>query len=175
MRLDNDSDELSSGRLFIHGRLNDPMTGGPLYCRVLSFDAAWVKYEPIYHREDGSERLGTPRQLPIEGLLKETFGGWYQGSWPPPAILKAPRGLSVPMGVPLAETCSSWSPKATAASVDPESAREASKGAADPPDTAAAWRGTALGTLRRPLSRLDTAAAEIARPIPSPILAAHSA
>jgi hypothetical protein len=33
MRLDNDSDELSPGRLFIHGRLNDPMTGGPLYGR----------------------------------------------------------------------------------------------------------------------------------------------
>jgi hypothetical protein len=51
MRLDNDSDEVSAGRLFIHGRLNDPMTGGPLCCRVLSFDAAWVEYEPIYHRE----------------------------------------------------------------------------------------------------------------------------
>src|ERR1700694_2387102 len=51
MRLDNDSDELSPGRLFIHGRLNDPMTGGPLYCRVLSFDDSWVQYEPIYHRE----------------------------------------------------------------------------------------------------------------------------
>ena len=54
------ADELSIGRLFIHGRLNDPMTGGPLYCRILSFDAAWVEYEPIYHREDGSERLGSP-------------------------------------------------------------------------------------------------------------------
>jgi hypothetical protein len=33
MRLDNDSDELSLGRLFIYGQLNDPMTGGPLHCR----------------------------------------------------------------------------------------------------------------------------------------------
>ena len=98
MRLDNDSEELSPGRLFIHGQLNDPMTGGPLYCRILSFDAAWVKYEPIYHREDGSERLGSPRRLPIEGFLEETFGGWYRGTWPPPAILGAPRpGLPVPM------------------------------------------------------------------------------
>jgi hypothetical protein len=28
------SDELSPGRLFIPGRLNDPMTGGLLYCRI---------------------------------------------------------------------------------------------------------------------------------------------
>ena len=70
MRLDHDSDELSPGRLFIHGRLNDPMTGGPLYCRILSFDAAWVEYEPIYHREDGSERIGSLRRLPIGGFLE---------------------------------------------------------------------------------------------------------
>jgi hypothetical protein len=38
MRLDNPSDELSTGRLFIHARLNDPMTGGPLYCRIRAFD-----------------------------------------------------------------------------------------------------------------------------------------
>jgi hypothetical protein len=65
MRLDNLSEELLPGRLFIHGQLNDPMTGGPLYCRILSFDGALVEYEPIYHREDGSERLGSPRRLPI--------------------------------------------------------------------------------------------------------------
>src|SRR3984893_12411886 len=98
MRLDNHSQELSPGRLFIHGQLNDPMTGGPLYCRILSFDAAWVEYEPIYHREDGSERLGSPRRLPIEGFLEETFGGWYEGTWPPPAIVRGARqGLPVPM------------------------------------------------------------------------------
>ena len=34
MRLGHDSDELSAGRLFIDGRLNEPMTGGPLYCRI---------------------------------------------------------------------------------------------------------------------------------------------
>jgi hypothetical protein len=97
MRLGNDSDELSPGRLFIHGQLNDPMTGGPLYCRLLSFDPASVEYEPIYHREDGSERLGSRRGLPIEGFLEETFGGWYEGTWPPPAIVKARAGLPVPM------------------------------------------------------------------------------
>ena len=85
MRLENNSDELSPGRLFIHGQLNDPMTGGPLYCRILSFDAAWVEYEPIYHREDGSERLGSPPRLPIGGFFEETFGGWYEGTWAPPA------------------------------------------------------------------------------------------
>src|SRR5207248_11572571 len=97
MRLDNDSEELSPGRLFIHGRLNDPMTGGPLYCRILSFDPAWVKYEPIYHREDGSERLGSPRRLPSEGFLEETFGGWYEGTCAPAAILRARAGLPVPV------------------------------------------------------------------------------
>jgi hypothetical protein len=39
----------------------------------LSFDAAWVEYEPTYHREDGSERLGSPRRLPIGGFFEETF------------------------------------------------------------------------------------------------------
>src|SRR3981081_3627819 len=97
MRLDNDSDGLSAGRRSTHGRLNDPMTGGPLYCRILSLDAAWVEYEPVYHREDGSERIGSPRRLRVEGFLEETFGGWSRGSWPPPAILRAPRGLPVPM------------------------------------------------------------------------------
>ena len=97
MGLENHSEELSPGRLFIHGQLNDPMRGGPLYCRILSFDGARVEYEPIYHREDGSERLGSPRRLPIGGFFEETFGGWYQGTWPPPAILRAPRGLPGPM------------------------------------------------------------------------------
>jgi hypothetical protein len=51
----------------------------------------------LYHREDGSERLGSPRRLPIEGFLEETFGGWYEGTWPPPAIVRARAGLPVPM------------------------------------------------------------------------------
>ena len=72
------------------------MTGGPLYCRILSFDAARVEYEPIYHRETG--RTGScPRRLPIGGFFEETFGDWYVGTWPPPAILRAPGGLPVPM------------------------------------------------------------------------------
>jgi hypothetical protein len=29
------------------------MTGGPLYCRIRSFDGSQVEYEEIYHREDG--------------------------------------------------------------------------------------------------------------------------
>jgi len=97
MRLDNDSDELSAGRLFIHGRLNDPMTGGPLYCRILSLDAAWVEYEPVYHREDGSERIGSAHQLPLEGFLELSFGRWYEGSSAPPAAPRRPRGQPVPL------------------------------------------------------------------------------
>ncbi|MBJ7598823.1 hypothetical protein [Candidatus Nephthysia bennettiae] len=45
MRLDNHSKEFSPGRLFIHGQLNDPMTGGPLYCRILSPDGTLVEYD----------------------------------------------------------------------------------------------------------------------------------
>ena len=97
MRLENPSDELIPGRIFIHGQLNEPMTGGPLYCRVLAFNGALVEYEPIYHREDGSERLGTPRRLPIAGFIEDTFGGWYEGTWPPPAIVRARRGQPVPL------------------------------------------------------------------------------
>jgi hypothetical protein len=58
MRLDNPSDELLPGRLFIHARLNDPMTGCSLYGRILAYDGALVEYEQIYRRADGSERLG---------------------------------------------------------------------------------------------------------------------
>ncbi len=97
MRLDNDYDELSPGRLFIHGRLNDSMSGGPLYCRLRAFDGAEVEYEEIYHREDGSERIGSPRRLPIQFFIEETFGGWYTRTSPPPAPARAPRGLPVPM------------------------------------------------------------------------------
>jgi hypothetical protein len=79
-------------------RSQEHVSGGPLYCRILSFDSALVEYEPIYHREDGSERLGSHRWLPIAGFIEETFGGWYEGTWPPPAIVRAPRpGLLVPM------------------------------------------------------------------------------
>jgi hypothetical protein len=90
MRLDNHSEELRPGRLFTHGRLSDPMTGGALYCR--GFDGEWVHYEEIYHRADGSERIGAPWRLPIGDFIEGTFGGWYEGSSPPPA---APDGLGV--------------------------------------------------------------------------------
>jgi hypothetical protein len=54
MGLDNHSDEIAPGRLFTHARLNDPMTGGPLYCRIRGVEGDLVEYEEIYHREDGS-------------------------------------------------------------------------------------------------------------------------
>src|ERR1700737_3746407 len=97
MRLDHHSDELSPGRLFIHARLNDPMTGGPLYCRIRGVEGDLVEYEEIYHREDGSERIGAPWRRPIGGFIEGTFGGWYQGSSPPPAAPMRPRGQPVPM------------------------------------------------------------------------------
>ncbi|MDQ6792881.1 MAG: hypothetical protein M3075_19880 [Candidatus Dormibacteraeota bacterium] len=54
--MQNPSDQLRPGRLFIHGRLNDPVTGGPLYCRIRALEGNLVKYESISRREDGSER-----------------------------------------------------------------------------------------------------------------------
>jgi hypothetical protein len=97
MRLDNDLDELSPSRLFIHRRLNDPMTGGPLYCRIRAFEGDLVEYETIYHREDGSERIGSAHQLPLEGFLELSFGRWYEGSSAPPAAPRRPRGQPVPL------------------------------------------------------------------------------
>ena len=53
---------------------------GPLYCRILSFDSALVEYEPIYHREDGSERPGSHRWLPIAGFIQETLRSLLRGN-----------------------------------------------------------------------------------------------
>jgi hypothetical protein len=50
------------------------MTGGPLYCRIRAFDGALVEFETIYHREGGSERIGRPSRMPIEGFIEVTFG-----------------------------------------------------------------------------------------------------
>ena len=77
--------------------LNDPLTGGPLYCRIRAFEGDLVEYETIYHREDGSERIGSAHQLPLEGFLELSFGRWYEGSSPPPAAPRRPRGQPVPL------------------------------------------------------------------------------
>jgi hypothetical protein len=91
------SQELRPGRLFIRARLNDPITGGPLYCRILAFEGDLVEYEMIYHREDGSERIPKPSRMPLDGFLKLVFGRWYEGSSPPPAAPTRPRGQPVPL------------------------------------------------------------------------------
>ena len=91
------SDELRRGRLFIHGRLNDPITGGPLYCRIRAFEGDLVEYETIYHREDGSERIAKPSQMPLDGFLELVFDRWYEGSSPPPVAPTRPRGQPVPL------------------------------------------------------------------------------
>jgi hypothetical protein len=54
------------------GPAQRPHAGGPLYCRIRTFDGALVEYQTIYHREDGSERIGIRHQLPINGLLEVT-------------------------------------------------------------------------------------------------------
>jgi len=62
MRLNNDSNELSTGRLFIHGRLTDPMTGGPLYCRILSYRPTRALPRPAAQRAGPAETpQGTKR------------------------------------------------------------------------------------------------------------------
>jgi hypothetical protein len=95
--MENPSDELRPGRLFTHGRLNDPMTGAPLYCRARALQGNLVKYEEIYHWEDGSERIGTPYRLPVDGFLELSFGRWYEGRSPPPAPATRQRGQPVPL------------------------------------------------------------------------------
>ncbi|MDQ6716644.1 MAG: hypothetical protein M3Z83_11100 [Actinomycetota bacterium] len=86
------------GRLFTHGRLNDPMTGGPLYCRIRAVEPGRVEYEAIYHRDDGAERIGAPWRLPVAHFIESTFGHWYEGTTPPPAVARARGGEPVPMG-----------------------------------------------------------------------------
>jgi hypothetical protein len=51
----------------------------------------------IYHRDDGSERIASPRRLSLEGFLELSFAHWYEGSWPPPAVPTRPRGQPVPL------------------------------------------------------------------------------
>ena len=66
--MENPSHELRPGRLFVHGRLNDPITGGPLYCRIRAFEGDLVEYETICHCEDGSERIPKPSRLPLRSF-----------------------------------------------------------------------------------------------------------
>jgi hypothetical protein len=98
MRPDNPSEELSPGRLFIHDPLNDSMTGGPVYCRIRPDVGDLVEYEDIYHREHDSERIPPPWRVPIGHFTEATFGGWYEGNSPPPAMpVRERRGIPVPL------------------------------------------------------------------------------
>ena len=45
--MENPSQEIRPGRLFIHGGLNDPSTGGSLYCRIRAVEEDLVEYEAI--------------------------------------------------------------------------------------------------------------------------------
>ena len=81
--------ELTLRKVSHHGRISE-WTLNPL----------WVRLDRDEHAEFGIERLylvSRGRRLPIGGFFEETFGGWYEGTWPPPAIVRAPRGLPVPM------------------------------------------------------------------------------
>jgi hypothetical protein len=59
------------------GSLTTPMTGGPLYCRIRAFDGYPGRVRKDLPREDGSERIGSRRRLPIQFFVEETFEGWY--------------------------------------------------------------------------------------------------
>jgi hypothetical protein len=89
--------EARPGRLFVHAQLTDPGTGGPLYCRVRAVEGELIEYEMIHHRDDGSERIGSPWRVTSGHFVASTFGRWCEGSSPPPAIARAPGGEPVPM------------------------------------------------------------------------------
>jgi hypothetical protein len=96
--MEDPSAELRPGRLFIRARLNDPLTGGPLYCRIRAFQGDVVEYETIYHREDGSERIPKPSRMPLDGFLELVFDRWCEGrSPPPPPAPTRPGGQPVPL------------------------------------------------------------------------------
>ena len=65
------------------GSLTTPMTGGPLFCRIRALMGTLAGYEEIYHRGDGSDRIGSRRRLPIQFFVEETFRGWYARTSPP--------------------------------------------------------------------------------------------
>jgi hypothetical protein len=73
------------------------LTGGLLYCRIRAFEGDLVEFETIYQRDDGSERIGKPSRLPLDGFLELSFGRWYEGSSPPTAAPTRPRGQPVPL------------------------------------------------------------------------------
>ena len=62
------------------------MTGGLLSCRIRAFEGDLVEFETIYHRDHGSEPIGKPSRLPLDGFLELSFGRWDEGSSPPPAV-----------------------------------------------------------------------------------------
>jgi len=51
----------------------------------------------LYQHDGGSERTGTPSRVPLQAFPERTFGGWYEGSSPPPAAPTRPRGQPVPL------------------------------------------------------------------------------
>jgi hypothetical protein len=85
------------GRLFVHAKLTDPGRGGPLYCRVRAVEKELIEYEMIHHRDDGSERIGSPWRVPRDYFEGSAFGGWYEGTTPPAVVPQPRQGQSVPL------------------------------------------------------------------------------
>ena len=61
----------SGGALVVLDRANGRIVGSSRYAH-LTLDGAEVEYEEIYHREDGSERIGSPRRLPVHFFIEES-------------------------------------------------------------------------------------------------------
>ena len=71
--MENPSQELRPGRLFIRARLNDPVTGGPLCCRIPACEGKLVEYETIYHHDGGLQQTATPWRLRLQAFPERSF------------------------------------------------------------------------------------------------------
>jgi hypothetical protein len=87
--------ELAVGRLFVHAVLADPVTAGPLFGRVLTWDDRRVTYELLHRDPDGTGRVTAPWQEPIPAFLEATLGRWHDG--PLPAARAPSAGYDPPM------------------------------------------------------------------------------
>ncbi len=79
--------ELRPGRLFTHRRLSDAHNSGPVYCRLIGWDAAkrLVIFTMIRRPPDAPAQNGEPWRMPVNYFFERCLGGWYQGEVPPAA------------------------------------------------------------------------------------------
>lgn len=78
-------DELRLGRLFMHGRLNDPLTGGQLYCRIRALEGNLVE-----------TRRSTTVQMAPSGSAQPGGCRLRASSRTPSAVQQEPNEGSIP-------------------------------------------------------------------------------